>query len=223
MLLTTDEAREYFKPLTYDDLTEKNFNRLVAILTEVLGKWNRHELEFRNKWGHGNNYLMTIHEHKRFGRYPGTRFVNKNGKKEAFIIVKCDNYSYREGISFNKDGFIGFAGWADSDNVRPFLDAFEQWVDILKDENFIVKVKPEETIPIEVYKKWEQSYYVNELPKEAKLGQLVCCKGIEYAYAGEKKGWISLRPAEEKLSHVKEIVKDMEDSPVKTELLKVLV
>ena len=96
-------------------------------------------------------------------------------------------------------------------------------MDILKDENFIVKVKPEETIPIEVYKKWEQSYYVNELPKEAKLGQLVCCKGIEYAYAGEKKGWISLRPAEEKLSHVKEIVKDMEDSPVKTELLKVLV
>lgn len=138
MLKTNEDAREYFKPLTYEYLTEKNFNSLVAILTEVLGKWNRQELEFRNKWGHGNNYLMNIHEHKRFSRYPGTRFVNKNGKKEAFIIVKCDNYSYREGISFNSDGFIGFAGWADSDNVRPFLDAFEQWVDKIKKQNNII-------------------------------------------------------------------------------------
>lgn len=133
MLKTNDEAREYFKPLTYDVLIESNFNKLVAIVEEKLGKWNRQIIEDREEQGHDNRYYMTIHPHKKYGKYPGTRFVETSKYKEAFIIVECDRYSKREGISFNKDGWIGFAGWADSDNVRPFLDAFEEWVDGLKE------------------------------------------------------------------------------------------
>lgn len=128
MLKTSEEAREYFKPLTYKDLTEISFKQLVAFLEGHLGEWNRKVLIDRAKNNHDNRYYMTIHPHKKYSKYPGTRYE----KDKAFIIVKCDNYSFREGISFNKDGFIGFAGWSDKDNVRPFLDAFEEWVAFIK-------------------------------------------------------------------------------------------
>lgn len=128
MLKTSEEAREYFKPLTYKDLTEISFKQLVAFLEGHLGEWNRKVLIDRAKNNYDNRYYMTIHPHKKYSKYPGTRYE----KDKAFIIVKCDNYSFREGISFNKDGFIGFAGWSDKDNVRPFLDAFEEWVAFIK-------------------------------------------------------------------------------------------
>lgn len=45
----------------------------------------------------------------------------------GFIRVDGPYFKDREAISFNKDGFVGFAGWADSTNVRPFLKAFGRW------------------------------------------------------------------------------------------------
>lgn len=202
--MNTDQAREYFKPLTYDDLTEKNFNRLVAILTEVLGRWNRQVLEDRNEYGHDNRYYMEIHPHKRFGRYPGTRFVDKK-YKEAFIMVKCDNYSVRTGISFNKDGYIGFAGWADSDNVKPFIQAFKEWVDIIKleslgscwtreQEEVIKQVKDKQLTGINIMlcpgltkeqrDTFFNSYFVDEFPKDPERGRLICLDNKEYIYTG---------------------------------------
>ena len=203
--MNTDQAREYFKPLTYDDLTEKNFNKLVAILTEVLGKWNRQVLEDREEHGHDNRYYMEIHPHKRFGRYPGTRFIDKKDK-EAFIMVKCDNYSVRTGISFNKDGFIGFAGWADSDNVKPFIQAFREWVDIIKrdklpglwtseQEEFLTHLKNEQPLmglnimtcsglTKEQRDSFFNSYFVTEFPENPVTGALICMDGKEYVYSG---------------------------------------
>lgn len=258
MLKNNDEAREYFKPLTYDDLTEKNFNKLVAILEEHLGKWNRKVLEDREEHGHDNRYYMTIYQHKKYGKYPGTRFVEKNGVKEAFIIVKCDNYSVRGGISFNKDGFIGFAGWSDSTNVKPFLDAFEEWVGKIKIEKFGIPAKVTEISPIskeeiqkhrqalynlldkgipmekslaltpeqafgmttEQYDTYINSYYVNELPKNPELGRLVCMDNVEYVYT--KDGWCKININESKLAKIKDIVKNMEDCNIKTELSDIL-
>lgn len=37
----------------------------------------------------------------------------------------------RECISFNADGWIGFAGWADQGNTNPILRAFIEWCDAL--------------------------------------------------------------------------------------------
>lgn len=34
----------------------------------------------------------------------------------------------REAVTFNDNGFIGFAGWADETNVVPVLDGFAEWV-----------------------------------------------------------------------------------------------
>lgn len=53
---------------------------------------------------------------------------NSNTKKGKFCYFKR-----REAISFNSDGFIGFAGWADSRNVQPFLKVFKEWVSYLVD------------------------------------------------------------------------------------------
>jgi len=39
------------------------------------------------------------------------------------------HFTERECISFNQDGFIGFAGWADDKNVKPFINAFIRWLD----------------------------------------------------------------------------------------------
>ena len=50
------------------------------------------------------------------------------GIKSAFLRVSGFYFQGREAISFNEDGFIGIAGWADDTNVQPFLRAFYRWV-----------------------------------------------------------------------------------------------
>lgn len=49
--------------------------------------------------------------------------------REAYIRVNGPYFEDREAISINPDGFVGFAGWADSRNERPFLVAFARWMD----------------------------------------------------------------------------------------------
>lgn len=51
------------------------------------------------------------------------------GMHSAFIRVDGMYFTDREAISFNDDGFIGFAGWSDSKNVQPFYRAFKSWMD----------------------------------------------------------------------------------------------
>lgn len=44
--------------------------------------------------------------------------------------LRCKSFYFddREAVSFNKDGFIGFAGWADEHNVQPILRGFMEWL-----------------------------------------------------------------------------------------------
>jgi len=46
----------------------------------------------------------------------------------AEIRCKASYFDCREAITFNTDGFIGFAGWADQQNVQPVLSGFAEWV-----------------------------------------------------------------------------------------------
>lgn len=46
----------------------------------------------------------------------------------AELRCRADYFDNREAISFNTDGFIGFAGWADDTNVQPILEGFKAWV-----------------------------------------------------------------------------------------------
>lgn len=57
---------------------------------------------------------------------------NTNGRlKECYLYMNSHYFTRRECISFNKDGFIGFAGWADQRNTNPIIDAFIKWCDVL--------------------------------------------------------------------------------------------
>lgn len=50
------------------------------------------------------------------------------GIRSAFLRVSGFYFSGREAVSFNEDGFVGFAGWADRANIKPFLRAFVRWM-----------------------------------------------------------------------------------------------
>ena len=49
--------------------------------------------------------------------------------RDAYIRVDGPYFEDREAISINPDGFIGFAGWADSRNERPVVCAVARWLD----------------------------------------------------------------------------------------------
>lgn len=123
------EARDYFKnkDLTYADVTKERFNKLVEIVQKHLDKRNEEQNNISNQYKKDYTYKMD------------KCIYNKPTKKRpymtAYIHVKVDNYSVREGISFNSDGWIGFAGWASTYNTIIFTEAFKEWV------NWVVKDK----------------------------------------------------------------------------------
>lgn len=57
--------------------------------------------------------------------------------RKTGILSVCTNnearayFERRECISFNANGWIGFAGWADQGNTNPILRAFIEWCDAL--------------------------------------------------------------------------------------------
>lgn len=53
---------------------------------------------------------------------------------EGCFDLAAENIERRECISFNADGWIGFAGWADQGNTNPILRAFIEWCDVLAKE-----------------------------------------------------------------------------------------
>jgi hypothetical protein len=116
---TTDRAREYFrdKGLTYNDVTEGDILVLIMLLNKYIKKSNRE----------GETSVSTIYL---------SRKVDMKKKSNGTIIfcylyVNSHYFTRRECISFNPDGFIGFAGWADQGNTNPMLRAFLDWCDYL--------------------------------------------------------------------------------------------
>lgn len=108
------QARAIFKEvgLTYDMLTPANVQRLRAHINEQM---------------------------KSDGLIQGTlrchqRGVRKNTPNGLYVTIRCKAYYFddREAVSFNPDGFIGFAGWASENNVQPILVGFVNWVEEMK-------------------------------------------------------------------------------------------
>lgn len=118
VVCSNNEAREYFKSkgLTYDDITEGDILSLVLMLNAELKKAN----------AAAETSVTT---------YLSEKIVMKkksNGAiTECYLFLNSHYFTRREAISFNRDGFIGFAGWADQGNVNPLLRAFLKWCDEL--------------------------------------------------------------------------------------------
>lgn len=120
---STNYARDYFtnKGLTYENIDEGD----ILILSMMLQK----ELKKSNKIGETSVSSMTL-----------SKKIDMKKKTNGHIIccylyMNSHYFERRECISFNRDGFIGFAGWADQGNTNPLLRAFLKWCDYLAEQN----------------------------------------------------------------------------------------
>lgn len=118
-----EKARGYFeeKGLTYDDITAGDICTLVMILNKNIKKSCKNH----------NMSVDSMHmSEKILSKY------RSNGKLiECYLFINSHYFTRRECISFNKDGFIGFCGWAGGNNQTPIIDSFMEWVDSLIAEN----------------------------------------------------------------------------------------
>jgi hypothetical protein len=116
---STQEARDYFarKGLTYDDITEGDILVLIMLL-------NKHIKE-ANKENETSVSTMRLSEKVDIKRKSNGAIIT------CFLYMNSHYFTRRECISFNRDGFIGFAGWADQGNTNPILRAFLEWCDYL--------------------------------------------------------------------------------------------
>ena len=103
--------------LTYADVTEGDLLALVMLLNEHIKKANAD-----CETSMGSMYLSRRIDLKR--KTNGTLI-------SCFLYVNSHYFERRECISFNADGWIGFAGWADQGNTNPILRAFIEWSDAL--------------------------------------------------------------------------------------------
>lgn len=116
---TNEEARQYFrdKGLSYHDITEGDILSLLMLLNREIKKSNKA----------GETSVSTMHMSSKIDMKKRT-----NGTIiKCFLYINSHYFTRREAISFNEDGFIGFAGWADQGNTNPLLRAFLRWCDDL--------------------------------------------------------------------------------------------
>lgn len=116
---TNEEARQYFrdKGLSYHDITEGDILSLLMLLNREIKKSNKA----------GETSVSTMHMSSKIDMKKRT-----NGTIiKCFLYINSHYFTRREAISFNEDGFIGFAGWADQGNINPLLRAFLRWCDDL--------------------------------------------------------------------------------------------
>lgn len=127
---TADEARDYFKAkgLTYGDITEGDILVLTILLQKELKKSNRINETSVN---------MTL------SQKVDMKLADDGTLISCFFHMSAHYFTDREAISFNRDGFIGFAGWADVGNKNPLLRAFLAWCDFLAGEMPVEQMKGE--------------------------------------------------------------------------------
>ena len=119
VVCSNDEARAYFagKGLTYSDIQECDIAVLMMLLKKELNKSNRS--------GETSVNTMRLSGKVDMKKRPDGSII------KCFLYQNSHYFTQRECISFNEDGFIGFAGWADSWNLNPIKRAFLKWGDML--------------------------------------------------------------------------------------------
>lgn len=118
MRFDRDLAREAFSIHTsYEQLNANDIEALACYIGIQLARYYRD----------GASMPMRISMTKK--TRPCTICREGGGISAAFIRVDGGYFKNREAVSFNYDGFIGFAGWADDKNVQPILSGFYCWID----------------------------------------------------------------------------------------------
>lgn len=119
-----DTAREVWKESGYD-YSVLNINNLLELAYRIRTNLDKHRQRFN----------MRLHYHR--NGYPYDSYSEKERKIWVEFTVDGDYFKNREGITFNSDGFVGFAGWASDSNCEPFVKAFTDWVNWMKTEGVI--------------------------------------------------------------------------------------
>lgn len=121
--MTREQARQYFrdKGLTYKHIFIGDICCLEIFLQEELKEYLRQGNE-DVKRKNLNLAAMAKNDIK----------MDKEALRFAYLSVQASNFESREAISFNLDGSIGFAGWADEETVQPILKAFIRWCDFME-------------------------------------------------------------------------------------------
>lgn len=106
MPLNRNEVRALFASakLDYTVLTPKNMQRLRTLINDQM---------------------------KASGCFKDTfRCRQRATIRDGYAELRCKAFYFesREAVTFNSDGFIGFAGWADEKNVQPVLAGFKEWI-----------------------------------------------------------------------------------------------
>lgn len=112
----TAARKKFDNNFVYKDITRKDIEKLH----ELVGV----EIEKGAKNGESMDTM-------RISTKIRTRCTSSKKIQHAFLYVDSHYFEKRECISFNKDCFIGFAGWAGESNVRPILKGFNKWCDYL--------------------------------------------------------------------------------------------
>lgn len=116
-MIRNNSVREYFKDkgLSYSDITEGDICTLVMLL-------NKHVKQAAKK---GEMSTTTM----RMSQKIKSKFTTNGKMVECYLFINSHYFIQRECISFNNNGFIGFAGWADDTNLAPIIAAFIEWCD----------------------------------------------------------------------------------------------
>lgn len=118
LFITRDQARNYFTHigLSYGHITFARVKKLHAILDECLKE--------------SGIFDKSLKCHKDID----FKFTEEGGMAHAAIKCSANYFTGRQAIEFEENGFIGFAGWSGDHAVKPMLEAFIQWCDLVKQE-----------------------------------------------------------------------------------------
>lgn len=116
--MNSDKARELYRlsEIKYSDIGSKEIAKLIECI----------KLELINS---DNELDMKICKLRK----KDVAYAKDGGIKNCYIMVDGAYFTRREAIYFNmrnkrSNGFIGFAGWASSNNTEPFINAFKTWI-----------------------------------------------------------------------------------------------
>jgi hypothetical protein len=131
------KARDNFKssfPNGYQDIGSKEIYKLEQLIINELSD-HINEDDY-------SRHVMTLAPLRK-----GDIAYNEGHISQCYFMVDCmthpisktktkpfSQWKRREAISFNRDGFIGFAGWASLKNEAPFVNAFNRWVDWMREQ-----------------------------------------------------------------------------------------
>jgi len=157
-ICSNQDCRDRFKQmgLSYDDITEGDILALVMLL-------NR-EIKKSNKTGETSVNTTRLSKKIIIKQKPTGQIL------ECYLFMNSHYYTQRECISFNKNGFIGFAGWADDGNTNPIRRAFLEWCSIVAAQKAATRLDPGTiTIPLAEPSVSEMLKFMERLDSEQRL------------------------------------------------------